>query len=392
MNQKAGGKTNILFLHHTCEIGGAELSLVDLTTHLDSSKYKPIIVLPGKKDLYKHLVAAGLETETLPLYWIRKTKNPFRLLAFAWSLAYCTIRIVQLAKRLNIQVIHTNSITSQLYGALIRKILGLPVIWHVRDILDLDGLNRLLLQFCGRMATRVICISNAVKNNLVKIEIEASKVEVVYNGIDLNRMKPKAFEKRSSRKNDYLNVGIIGRISPLKGHLEFIRAARLASDQFPRIHYYIIGESFSFHSDYKEEVISLAKAVQLEDKIFFLGHKDDIENYLQMLNVLVVPSIRPEAFGRVIIEAMSFAMPVIATRLGGPAEIVVNNETGFLVDPNSPSEIASCIVLLARDRKMRRRLGQNGLRRAEDLFTIERCVRQIEQIYDLLTRDSVCKS
>lgn len=377
-------KTPILFVTHASEIGGAERSLLDLVTRLNKKRYHPVVVVPDGNILYQYLTESKIETRVVPLLWLKKTRNLFKLCSYLRSFIVSSFKIFEIVRRENIKILHTNSISAQIYAGLVGKISGKPVIWHVRDMLDLSWHNRLLIKFCSHLAAEIVCISNAVRNHLAAVGIDLKKCRIVYNGIDLTQFRRRRNSKTFNKTN-VLQVGIVGRLLPWKGHDQFLEAAKIVSDQYAALEFYIIGDTFSGEDSYKKKLETRVRDLDMEKIVNFTGFHEDVSAWYENLDIIIAPSVKPEPFGRVIIEAMAFSKPVIATNLGGPAEIVLDSETGYLIDPSSPTQIADRIIHLIRNEKLRNRFGQSGLKRVRDYFTIERCVIQIEQIYDRLS-------
>lgn len=387
MSTNCKDKIKVLFIHHNCEIGGAERSVIDIVSRLNTVNFHPLVLLPNKGELYNHLQPLNIYTKVFTIMWFQRTINPIKLIYYI--LNYCIILILlkHLVKLENISIIHTNSMSGQLIGGLVAKLTKTPVIWHVRDMLKLDWMNKLLIKFCGYTATQILTISNAVQTHLRKVGIDLKKCEIVYNGIDLNKFHQNSrYEIKNTefKQNGTIKVGIIGRLIPCKGHITFLKSAKIASDRFGHLNFYIIGDIFLNNTGYLEELHRETAKLNLKSKVRFVGFRDSIVEMIDSLDVLVVPTTIPEGFGRVIIEAMALSKPVIATNLGGPLEIVIEDSTGFLIDPNKPQDIADRIIRLARDKSLRERMGTNGRRRIEELFTIDRCVKKIENIYGQL--------
>ncbi|OGQ13952.1 MAG: hypothetical protein A3B70_08275 [Deltaproteobacteria bacterium RIFCSPHIGHO2_02_FULL_40_11] len=184
-------------------------------------------------------------------------------------------------------------------------------------------------------------------------------------------------------------ISLIGRISPIKGHKDFIQAlSHLKANGFP-FQAWIIGKVES--ESYLGELKSLTQDLQLENHITFKPHQEDIEKVLQKIDILVAPSTYPESFGRVIIEAQACWVPVIATRLGGFQEIIEHEKTGLLVPPHTPLELANAMARLLKDANLKTTLQKNGRKFVEDHFRNEGMFEKTLQCYKNVSKILIIK-
>jgi glycosyltransferase involved in cell wall biosynthesis len=190
-------------------------------------------------------------------------------------------------------------------------------------------------------------------------------------------------------QNQPVKVGLIGRISPWKGQHIFIQAAGLIRNEFPDVRFQIIGAPLFSEFEYESELKRLTADLQLERQVEFTGFVRDVQGAIEELQIVVHASTVGEPFGQVVIEGMAAGRPVIATNGGGVPEIVVDQVTGLLVPMNDARALADAMASLLRNPGKGRAMGARGRRRVEDLFTIERSAKAVEQVYlDLLSPPS----
>lgn len=173
----------------------------------------------------------------------------------------------------------------------------------------------------------------------------------------------------------------LGRLTPWKGHRTLLQAFAKVVAQRPEARLLVVGEVAFWADEYGEELRALADRLDLNGRVIWAGFRADVPELLRLCEVLVLPS-RNEPFGRVLIEAMATAKPVVATNSGGAPEIVVPNETGLLVPPEDAQGLAEALVQLLSDAALRERLGAAGLARAREHFDVRRVVSQVEGIYE----------
>jgi glycosyltransferase involved in cell wall biosynthesis len=175
---------------------------------------------------------------------------------------------------------------------------------------------------------------------------------------------------------------MIGRISPLKGQEVFVRAAAILRSKGIACRFVAIGGVFDNERHHLDQLKETIRSLDLEDLVKIEDFRKDARELIAAFDVFVSPSILPEAFGLVVAEAMAAGKPVIATRHGGPTEMVVEGETGFLIPPNDPHALASAIKYLLAHPEEAARLGRAARRRFLDHFEMREYVQRIERLYD----------
>lgn len=176
--------------------------------------------------------------------------------------------------------------------------------------------------------------------------------------------------------------GIFGCIVGWKGIKEFVRAAALVVKSIPNAKGFIVDDCSDGDQKFLEEVRELITNYGMERDIILTGYRKDVPAFMQLMDVVVHASIMAEPFGMVLIEGMAMGKPVVATKMGGPLDIVVDGQTGFLVDPDNIVEgLAKAVQRLLREKPLAEIMGRNGQDRVVSLFTKERSARQVEEVY-----------
>ena len=215
--------------------------------------------------------------------------------------------------------------------------------------------------------------------------IDPKRVVVLNNGVDLKifdpdvEMSQKIREEFSIRESNLL-IGIVGRISPAKGHMEFLKAAEHVNKEVPHCTFLIIGGSSQDEIWYEEEVRNKASQFGLEDAVVFTGHRDDIPAVLSALDLFVLTSY-VEAFPNVLIEAMAMKKACVATRAGGVLDVIDDGINGLLVPPRDVDALSETLMLLLRDEGKRKALGQEARRKVEEKFDLHHMIDRLEKLY-----------
>lgn len=396
-----GAQCRILFVAHNSGLYGAQLSLLDLLRNLDRKRFLPVVAAPAPGPFTEQVARLGITVSTGAVRrWIFPRKSfkrhrlmlPVRIpalsLLFLIGLPMRLARLLMLVRRKQIDIIYTNTVTV-LDGALAAWLSSKPHIWHLReqvegnkDILSPipnDWVPRLVLGLSSRVTTN----SHALRDHYFPGGVFANKVTVIHNGIDIDQFR--AGKNRSILRAG-LNiqspvVGICGFIQERKGIDTFVRSASEVHKKFPNAHFVVIGGGFAPYIRYIE---GLGQQLGLEHNLHLTGWRRDIPEIFPELDILVIAS-EQEPFGRTVIEGMAVGLPIVSTRCGGPEEIVMHGETGFLVNTGDHAEMASRIVELLDSPELARKMGMAGRKRVESHFTLSECVRLVEAKIDSLS-------
>jgi glycosyltransferase involved in cell wall biosynthesis len=204
------------------------------------------------------------------------------------------------------------------------------------------------------------------------------RVPVIYSGVDTSRFSPDVDGLRlrfqTNIPQDAPLVAMIARFQPVKGHHTFQAMARQVTLQMPETHFVVAGEdTFGVAKDeaYKQQILETAKTDPLLRKLHYIGFREDVERVLAAADVVVCASDF-ESYGKANIEAMACGKAVVSSNRGGPAETIINGETGYLVPAGDSEALAKRVIELLHSPEERARMGQNGRRRAETVFSAEK--------------------
>jgi glycosyltransferase involved in cell wall biosynthesis len=403
-------KKNILILDNTLNFGGAISSLSQLVKALDKDCFEPIIVSGQEPERLMEYFPGCICYHLVPkLSWVdnqmflKLIDIPFLRRGFgrrcASLLRYfywlCFVYLPEgysyylLGKRHQVSAVHLNNIMgSQLSGIITAKLLRVPCIAHLRDFEEVHPLTR----FYGRLINRHIAISSAIRENLLQLGIPAERISLVHDGIEL---EPVLAEKSCSGLfNEFgltplsLRFGIFGRVTNWKGVSEFLLAAQRVVVAIPDARAFVVGSSSAESLGFLEEMKQLAVQLGIEKHVIFTGYRRDVSKIMQFMDVIVHASTKPEPFGMVLIEGMALGKPVVATRGGGPLDIIVDGQTGDLVDMGDVDGMARAVIDLLQEPERAKRMGKAGRERVEMMFSNVRYATQMEEIYQEIGRKS----
>jgi glycosyltransferase involved in cell wall biosynthesis len=255
------------------------------------------------------------------------------------------------------------------------------VSFYLGDIPTNNVANRAVAGLVNAIADHVIANSNAVRQGLVAVGVDNHKIQVIYNGHDVTKFEeasPKGWRRSLGWPSQSILVGYVGQFSPNKGCMDFVRAAELVLDKEPMCRFLMIGK-IDEKDGHQREISDWVKEKGLENQIAFTGWVDAMEETYADLDVVVVPSRHPDPAANVNIEAMASGIPVVATRVGGTPELVVDGESGFLVEKESPKQIAWRVLELAGDVELRQKMGRVGTERVHHMFDARKNALLVEE-------------
>ena len=361
---------------------GAERSLGLLAMGLAAGGHEVAVAAPGPWVLREELEAVGVSVTSVPVrqcWLVQYGSQPLwrqaaRGLRYVWP-DPGSRQLRRWLSELMPDVVHVNCL-SHLRGAAAAGSLGLPVVWHLREILPPGPRRR---WFAGRLrsdATRIVAVSEAVAG-WVREEGLGDRVEVVHNGVDFPKggVDREASRGRFDLPPEAVVVGLFSQLVVHKGALDLVLAAHAAVSENPDIHLLIAGHGpVSFAGRLRREIAVGAAAEQ----IHLAPPQPEIWKLLAAADVLALPTLWPDPLPRAVMEAMAAGRPVVAYRDGGVVEMVVEGETGLLCQPGDVEGLTRAILELAGDEDLRHRLGEAGRKRAGELFSLDRHIEGME--------------
>ena len=343
----------VLFVSSHAKAGGAEGYLATLAENLGPDWVKFVVCLEDGP-LVERLSADGVPVEVLPTS------------RHSWGIVGSARRLRRLLAREQPAVVHANGIKAALVSVLATR---RPIVWAKHDF-SYDG--RLARFVAGRCAL-VVGVSEAV----TKTFADRSRIEVVHNGL-----APGVVDRQAGRQRleEALGgapgavVALVGRLDPVKGHRELLAAASEIRGRRPDLRLVFVGGPDASHPGYEEELRREAG-----DEASFLGHRDDARELIAGAELLAIPTVVPEGFPYVGLEALAAGTPVVGYASGGLPELV--GPCGLLVPPGDRDALAEAIVSLLEDESRRRRLGECGRERVAREFTLDRMVEATRNVY-----------
>jgi L-malate glycosyltransferase len=380
----------VLCVNHTGTVSGAERSLLDLLGGLPDH-IEARLACPRDGPLAAAARSAGIGVVDIPGTDASLKLHPRRTPLAIGALSAAALRTALHARRMGAEVIHANSIRAGLLTVPAARLIGVPAVVHVRDRLPRSTVADASLRAIARGAAIVVANSRYTADGLRAVTTRG-QLRVVYNPVDLSRFTSPNLDRAAMRARlglpvDAVVVAVIGQITPWKGQDDAVRAISLLRRRGSDANLLVVGEPKFISSAtrydnlrYYAELKQLIASESVADRVQLLGERSDIPAIMAALDALLVPSWE-EPFGRVVIEAMAAGVPVLATTVGGPAEIIRDGIDGVLLEPRDPARWADAIARLAVSPGLRARLSDAAAERAKD-FALPTHVAAMCDVYE----------
>jgi len=370
----------ILFIAHEDSLNGASKSMLNIIDCLLEKKHEIYIVSSyNSGDFYNESKKRHVKILIMPFVrWSNVLPDGLALtkLKVKWVIKYKIVNIksakaiAKIALKNKIDIIHSNTSVINI-GALISKYSGIPHVWHLREFGDLDFNMHFyeplwyVSKFMNKYTDRFICISKAIMEHYPYLE--SNKKTLVYNGISNDAI----IEENAKMPHLGVHILIAGRISETKGQHEAVAACELLLRRgFNDFELFMAGNGD----------ISFNIGNCLKEKIHILGQVDNMREVRKHIDIELVCS-KAEAFGRVTAEAMLAGIPVIGSNTGGTPELINDGVDGFLYNRGDIEMLANKIEMLIKDKELIKQMGIAAQKKAKKMFTIQRCVEEIEAVY-----------
>lgn len=386
---------NILFIHQSAEMYGSDKTLLVLLQNLDKTKYCCTVILPNEGPLKTALELEAIKVVIAPVLKLHrkmfKLKNIY-LLVKEVRLGFRILNMLH--NQIKFDLVYSNTL-AVLLGICFARIARIKHIWHVHEIIESPKLFKVAFRFLLQLKVNSLIIYNSVATQKFWIGTQKnlSKHLVILNGLDANfdKLSENKIQNirntifKSNNKNDII-IALVGRISRWKGQIILLKAFSLIAKDRSDVKLIFIGSAPLNQHALLEDLQLNIKNYGLEHNVVIVPFYDKIFDFWQAVDIAVVPSTEPEPFGLVAVEAMLAGKPVVASNHGGLSEIILNNETGFLIPPNNEITLKQAVQKLIDDPDLRSNMGAKGCSRAITNFSIKNHINQIESSIETILK------
>lgn len=383
---------NILFVHQSAELYGSDKTLLLLLQNLDKKLFFPVVILPNDGPLKDKLLQLNIEVHIAPVLKLhRKMFNPTNLILFIKQIRTGVKAMDLLNKKHHFDIVYSNTL-AVLLGIIFASKRNIKHIWHVHEIIKSPRLFKIAFQKMLTLKSNSVVVYNSLATqrfwDVNKIII--SKSLAIQNGqelaeIDLDDSAKKQLRKTLFNVDNEVVIALIGRISRWKGQLVLLESFKHLTEHNKNIKLVFVGSTPPNQEEFLDNLQQEIIHYQLENDVIIVPFQENISAVWHAIDIAVVPSTEPEPFGLVALEAMLAQKPVVASNHGGLSEIVLNNETGFLVEPTNVQSLTNALELLITNTEMRSTFGANGYKRAKNEFSVEKYVNNFEDLFRKLS-------
>ena len=392
-NYKSAEKIRVLHVITRLERGGAPAVLLEVLQRCDNGQFEHHIATGFAPEPEKDMIAfardMGFQVFVIPA--LVRDIQPF--LDF-----YALLKLYFLILRGRYDIVHCHTSKGGFIGRLAARLAKVRVIIYSPhgDIFEgyfgkiktcfFTGLER----FSARFTDKIITLTKSGIEPYIKAGIgQKSQFDHIYNGVDIESLRKRKVDRIQKRQeigieNDCFLIVTAGRLVPVKGYTYLVAALARVIAEIPNTRLIFLGDG-----ELRGELSGQVKTLGLEKHVLFLGMRNDVPEIISCSDLFVLPSIN-EGFGVVLLEAMAMKCPVVATNVGGVPEVVLDGETGILVPPRDPVQLARGIIRLLKDRSLAFQLVECGYHRLDACFDIRETVSKTEHLYKELLERKLC--
>jgi glycosyltransferase involved in cell wall biosynthesis len=360
----------VLKIIHTMGHGGAENIFRWLAWQLKREGIDVVAGIPRQKDPYsENWITPALKELDIPYETFDKSGTAFDLFK----------NLRSLIARIRPDIVHSHLLDSNFYSSLACRSLSISHICteHGDIAIKNDFSERIKFVLLSMLSKSVICVSEAVRRHASRFTPFSGKLGLVYNGISFSDDRGSTCRKEFGIPTDALLIGNVGNLYLVKGQRFLVEAFSHFLEFFPNSYLLFVGRG-SEKENLQNQVDRLGIS---SEKVIFTGFRSDVGNILRSLDIYVHPSLS-EGLPVSLLEALSSGVPVIATNVGGVAEILGNNEHGILVPPGSSDDLYECMMKVAGNLHIFKEKSTVSQRMVRDKFSLDAMAQKYIEIYE----------
>jgi len=347
--------------------GGQEIRVIMELREMAKRGHETILIAPPDSDIFRR--GLDFQIRTLPL--------SMRRFAFFHNLNWLT----NFFRSEKVDVVNTHSSRDSWLAGFAARKAKVPLAIKTRHIsarVSRGWLTRLVYQ---KLHDYIITTSKSIAENMVQWNgFDPHRISAIPTGVDLHRfdldLPPLRLRAELGLSPEARLVGVVSVLRSWKGHPDFLRAACDVKKRWPNTYFIIVGEG-PRRSQIEGDLLQMG----IEEFVFLIGHRDEIPQILQDLDVFVLPSYANEGVPQALLQAMAMQRPVVATAVGGIPEVVTSGKEGLLCEPQNPKALASNILQILENPSEAEKMGRTARQRVIKHFSLERMVDRLEDIY-----------
>jgi glycosyltransferase involved in cell wall biosynthesis len=371
------------------KISGTPVRVLRVCKFLDKKQFVPVVVIPKGKDREFAQRLKDIDISVYEVPHLKRLRYPPNLrLNLEWLWRFpgnfrAVKRIIEIERP---NIVHAYGMT-QILGPICAKSCHTKLVWHINDDSVPSPWAKIFINLMYRISDKITVSSEALAKHYFGSRNEwPSNLEILYSTVDTELFSPHLPRKNVRYElgigENEIVIGMIANLHPSKGHLCFLRAAKLLKDQFSRaLRFVIVGRKLETQRSYAARIEVEIRRLGLVNDVIMTGYRSDIPDLLGSMDILVVPSVW-EPLGVVVMEGMAMQKPVVATNAGGIPEMITNGVDGLLFPPQDDVALAECVAKLIKDPTLRVYISSNARRKVLEKFAPEISVKAYERLYE----------
>jgi len=366
-------KVNIMLICGSISYAGSQRQMVELARYLDKRKFNVVMCsLSSDVQLKSELDGAGIPVEIIG--------KRFRYFI------PIILRVKKLLEKHKIRIIYSFLFEANLVARIAGWLARTPIVIcsERSSNYEMKDYEVIVEKLTERLYDLTIANSQTGRDFLMKNKrVPKDKIKVVYNGIDPQRFEVSNNNDTKGQLNipkNSLVIGIIARFKPAKNHKMFFQVAKEIISKYPNVYFICVGDTAPMQENYYKKMIEFLRDLRIEKRIMLTGKRLDIPNILNIMDISVLTSSW-EGLPNTLIESMLMGIPVVVTDVGDNLLIVENEVNGFVVPVNDVDKMAEKISILLEDENLRKEIGNRNKEKAISLFSIEKMVKNTEDIF-----------
>ncbi len=353
----------LVFIFEELNFGGTQRQMLEVACRINRSFFAPEIWTLREGRDFLHVT----QNANIPVHFLRKDETLKPLPAAIALLKYMRLR--------KPPILHLCTTFPNVWGRIWGRLLNIPVI--VASVRAQGNVNNQYERFLWRLAHMHICNASSIKKDLLQKGIPQDRLYNILNGVDTDFFAPQANNVSANS-----SIVCVGRLVDAKDHTTLLRAFQIVEQRLPGTHLHILGRG-----ELRSQLEDLSRSLNVEHAVTFEGTRDNVHEFFQKSQLFVLSSI-DEGTPNVLLEAMSCAMPVVATAIDGIPDVVEHNKHGLLVPARDPASLAESICLMLEHKEKAKLMGQAGRRHMIEHYSLDAMTKQHESIYISLCKNA----
>lgn len=385
MNFTAAKKIDILFLSQGSDFYGSNIIMLEAAKHLKKRGYNIHIIFPNHGPIIREFDAIKISSEILNLGILRrKYVNLFGLINRGYFLLIALLKLFLFIKKHKIELVYSNGL-GVIVGFFVAQLTRKKHLWHIHEIIQKPKFFYVFYRIILNLdISYKIAVSEAVR--LFWSKNRSKKFSMIYNGIPSTEILVNNSKLRNELEipPSVLLIGMIGRVSYLKGQEYFIRICHELLKHKSNLKFIMVGDVYSGNEQLYQDLIALKERLGVSSSIIDLGYRRDITNILAALDLFILPSILPDSFPTVILEAMGQGKAIVSTRQGGALEMLEDKISGTFIPINDEKAASNIIIPLLNDQKLRTEMGYRARKKVLMDFSSEKFQKNLIELIDTI--------